>query len=40
MLNELKLVENISKILQSFLEKSLVQKEVLASHKMQDHAYE
>ena len=37
---ELKLVENISKNLQSFLEISSFQKEVLLSHKLQDHAYE
>ena len=35
----LKPVENISKTLQSFLEISLVQKEVLLSHKLRDHAY-
>ena len=39
-LSEVKLVENISKNLQSFLEISPVQKEVLLSHKLQDHAYE
>ena len=33
-------VENIIKNLQSFLEISLVQKEVLPSHKLQDDAYE
>ena len=33
-------VENISKNLQNFLEISPVQKEVLPSHKLQDHAYE
>ena len=32
--------ENISENLQSFLEISLMQKEVLHSHKLQDHAYE
>ena len=37
---ELKLVENITKNLQSFLERSLVQKEVLPSHKLPDHAYQ
>ena len=36
-LSEVKPVENISKNLQSFLEISLVQKEVLLSHKLQDH---
>ena len=39
-LNEVKPVKNISKNLQSFLEISPVQKEVLLSHKLQDHAYE
>ena len=39
-LSEVKQVENISKNLQSFLEISSVQKEVLPSHKMRDHAYE
>ena len=39
-LNEIKPVENISKNLQSFLEISPVQKEVLLSHKLRDHAYE
>ena len=39
-LNEVKLVENISKNPTSFLEISLVQKEVLLSHKLHDHAYE
>ena len=39
-LSEVKQVENISKNLQSFLEISLVQKEDLLSHKLQDHAYE
>ena len=38
-LSEVKLVENINKSLQSLLEISPVQKEVL-SHKLQDHAYE
>ena len=37
---ELKLVENITKNLQSFLERSLAQKEVLPSHKLRDHAYQ
>ena len=37
---EVKPVENISKNLQSFLEISPVQKEVLLSHKLRDHAYE
>ena len=31
---------SISKNLQSFLEISPMQKEVLSSHKLQDHAYE
>ena len=39
-LSEVKPVENISKKLQSFLEISPVQKEVLPSHKLQDYAYE
>ena len=39
-LSEVKPVENKSKNLQSFLEISPVQKEVVLSHKLQDHAYE
>ena len=39
-LSEVKPIENINKNLQSFLEKSPVQKEVLFSNKLQDHAYE
>ena len=39
-LSEVKQVKNISKNLHSFLEVSPVQKEVLLSHKLQDHAYE
>ena len=39
-LSEVKPVENISNNLQSFLEISPVQKEVLLSYKMQDHVYE
>ena len=39
-LSEVKLVKNICKNLQSFLEISPTQKEVLLSHKLQDHAYE
>ena len=39
-LSEVKPVKNISKNLQSFLEINSVQKEVLPSHKLQDHAYE
>ena len=39
-LNEVKPVKNISKNLWSFLEISPVQKEVLASHNLQDLAYE
>ena len=38
-LSEVKPVKNISKNVQSFLEISPVQTEVL-SHKLQDHAYE
>ena len=37
-LTEVKPVINITKNLQSFLEISPVQKEVLPSHKLQDHA--
>ena len=39
-LSEVKAVENISKNLQSFLEIIPVQKKVLHSHKLRDHAYE
>ena len=39
-LSEVKLVKNISRKPQSFLEISLVQKKALLSHKLQDHAYE
>ena len=39
-LSEAKPVENISKNLQSFLEISPVEKEVLSSHTLRDHAYE
>ena len=39
-LSEVKLVENISKNSQSFLEISPVQKEAVLSQKLQDHAYE
>ena len=39
-LSKVKPVKNISKNLQSFLEISPMQKEVLLSHKLQDHAYE
>ena len=38
-LSEVKLVKNISKNLLRFLEISLVQKEVLLSHKLQDHGH-
>ena len=38
--SEVKPVGNINKNLQSFLQISPVQKEVLPSHKQQDHAYE
>ena len=38
--SEVKPVKNISMNLQSFQEVSPVQKEVLLSHKMQDHVYE
>ena len=39
-LSEVNSVENISKNLQSFLEISSVQKEVVPLHKLQDHAYD
>ena len=39
-LSEVKPVESISKNPQSFLEISPVQKKVVLSHKLQDHAYE
>ena len=39
-LSEVKPVKNISKNLNSFLERSLLQKEVLPSHKLQDHKCE
>ena len=39
-LSEVKPIENLNKNLQSFLEISPVQKEVLLSHKLQDHVYE
>ena len=39
-LSEVKQVKNISKNLQSFLEISPMQKEVLPSHKLRHHAYE
>ena len=39
-LSEVKPVENISKNLQSVLEVSPLQKKVLLSHKLWDHAYE
>ena len=39
-LSEVKTVENISKNMQNFLGISSMQKEVLLSHKLQDHAYE
>ena len=39
-LSEVKLVENINKNLQSFLEISPMQKEVLFSLELQDRAYE
>ena len=39
-LSEVKPVKNISKNLQKFLEICHLQKEVLLSHKLQDHAYE
>ena len=39
-LSEVKPVENVSKNLQSFLQISPVQKKVLLSQKLRDHAYE
>ena len=39
-LSEVKPVENKINNLQSFLEISLVQKEVFLSNKLRDHAYE
>ena len=39
-LSEVKPAKNISNNLQSFLEISPVQREILFSHKLQDHAYE
>ena len=39
-LNEVKPPENINKNLQSFLEISPVQKEIIHSHKLQEHANE
>ena len=39
-LSEVKPVKNISKNPQSFLEISLMQKEVLLLHELQGHAYE
>ena len=39
-LSEVKVGKNICNNLQSFLEISPMQKEVLLSHKLRDHAYE
>ena len=39
-LSEVKPFENINKNWQSFLEIRPMQKEVLISHKLRDHAYE
>ena len=39
-MSEVKPAENISKNLQSLLETSPVQTEVLPSHKLRDHAHE
>ena len=39
-LSEVKPVKNINKNLKTFLEISPIQKEVLLSHKLRDHAYE
>ena len=38
-LSKVKPVKNINKNLQSFLEISPVEKEVLPSHKLKDHVY-
>ena len=40
MLSDVKPAENINKNLQNFLEMGPVQKKVLLSHKLQDHANE
>ena len=40
MLSDVKSAENINKNLQSFLDMGPVQKKVLLSHKLHDHAYE
>ena len=39
-LSDVKRVENISMNLQSYLGISPMQKEILLSHKLKDHAYE
>ena len=39
-LNKVKLVKNISKNPQGFIEISPMENEVLLSHKLQDHVYE
>ena len=39
-LDEVKVVENLNKNPENFLEMSPLQKEVLLSNKLQDHAYE
>ena len=39
-LSEVKAVENIRKNLQSFLEISPVEQEVILTYKLPDHAYE
>ena len=39
-LSEIKLVENINKNPQSFLEIGHAQNKVIPSHKLQDHAYQ
>ena len=39
-MSEVKSFKNIKKNLHSFLEISFVKEEVLASHKLRDHAYE
>ena len=40
LLSEVNPVENVGNTIQSFLEISPLQKEVLLSHKLRDHGYE
>ena len=39
-MSEVKIIENISKNPENFLEISPMKKEALLSHKLQDHVYE